>query len=276
MSQNRLTKRLRREISANPKKALFLGLLILAALYFWAPLVRGWITQGNSPTTTAIADPRADLPAAAPEKPTTTPPKEAAQGLRHPWEQLVRWMENDPRTSVAGPLPQQPPGKIRQLCLLDIASTTQLALSAQIDCPGFPITCSLMPRLKGLACQTLVLTGPTNLYQQRDPFVTPNTQIVQHNNQDRSKTADPNTTPQSLGMVLSSTIIGPHRRLARISGKTYKLGQTVTLDEDGRRIAFTLVEVHQGQVVMESVPILVSWYPESFTPGIKQHLKVYK
>ena len=108
-----------------------------------------------------------------------------------------------------------------------------------------------MPRLKGLACQTLVLTGPTNLYQQRDPFVTPNTQIVQDNNQDRSETADPNTTPQSLGMVLSSTIIGPHRRLARISRKTYKLGQIVRLDEDGRRIAFTLVEVHQGQVVME-------------------------
>lgn len=191
VSQSRLIKQLRREISANPKKALFLGLLILVALYFWAPLVCGWFTEDDSPATTAAADAEAELPSAAPAQPKT-PPEQEAEGLRHPWQQLVHWMDNDPRTLPA-----------------------------------------ILPP------------------EQRDPFLSPKPQVAEEDTQDKPKTVPPETTPEGLGMVLSSTIIGPRRRLARISGKTYKLGQSVTLEKDGQQVTFKLVELHPRRVVLE-------------------------
>ena len=39
---DKLTKQLRRDIAANPKKAAALGLMVLVALYFWGPLVWSW------------------------------------------------------------------------------------------------------------------------------------------------------------------------------------------------------------------------------------------
>ena len=195
MSQSKFIKRLRRETIANPKKALFLGLLTLAAIYFWAPLMGGWFTEDDSPSTTAVADPAAGSPAAAPGRPKTTPKEqkeEEAEVPRHHWGELARWMDNDPRTSAA-----------------------------------------ILPA------------------EQRDPFVTPRTQIAKDQAPQKPKTANPHLTPKSLGMELSSTIVGPRRRLARISGKTYKLGQTVTMDKDGQQITFTLVEVHPRRVVLE-------------------------
>jgi hypothetical protein len=39
----RLVKQLQRDAKANPKKAALLGLMVLVALYFWAPLVWQWI-----------------------------------------------------------------------------------------------------------------------------------------------------------------------------------------------------------------------------------------
>jgi hypothetical protein len=38
----KLAKQLRRDMSANPKKAAALGLMVLVALYFWGPLVAKW------------------------------------------------------------------------------------------------------------------------------------------------------------------------------------------------------------------------------------------
>ena len=38
-----LSKQLNHEITANPKKAIFLGILMAVGLYFWVPLLWGWV-----------------------------------------------------------------------------------------------------------------------------------------------------------------------------------------------------------------------------------------
>jgi hypothetical protein len=43
VSLTKLTSQLRRDIAASPQKAAALGLMIVVALYFWAPLIWGWI-----------------------------------------------------------------------------------------------------------------------------------------------------------------------------------------------------------------------------------------
>jgi len=51
----KLTKRLRRDITANPMKAGLLGLMVLVACYFWAPLIRGAV--GFKQSTAAAVSP---------------------------------------------------------------------------------------------------------------------------------------------------------------------------------------------------------------------------
>ena len=45
---DKLTKQIRRDLTANPKKAAALGLMILVALYLWGPMVWGWAVSAKS------------------------------------------------------------------------------------------------------------------------------------------------------------------------------------------------------------------------------------
>lgn len=45
---DKLTKQLRRDVTANPKKAALLGLMVLVALYFWGPLVWKFVAAKQS------------------------------------------------------------------------------------------------------------------------------------------------------------------------------------------------------------------------------------
>lgn len=189
MSLSKLTRQLRREVITNPKKAAILGLLVVVALWFWAPLVWGWIAEEEPAAETAAGEPAATSP---PASPTNSPAQsdrqhQKAQSPQHPWQQLVKWINNDPRTSPAAPLPER-----------------------------------------------------------RDPFLTPKSMVAE----DGSGKAPSDVTPQSLGMVLTTTIIGPRRRVARINGKSYQQGNTVKLDKDGQQIEFTLLEVHPRRIVL--------------------------
>jgi hypothetical protein len=97
VSANRWIKQLRREAVRNPAKAGVLGLLVVLALWFWAPLVWGWIgsREGSSqpsPTGSPLATRDASSPAPA-STPTAAP---AAT-----WQQLVEWRKRDPRTTAA-------------------------------------------------------------------------------------------------------------------------------------------------------------------------------
>ncbi len=194
----RIIRQLRREVTANPKRATVLGLLAVVALWLWAPLAIGWLAEDDSDDMTvpinSAAGPSATLPpteAAPTEAARSNAASDLAKSPPPPWQRLVEWMDNDPRTLTA--------------------------------------------------------THPS---QRRDPFVTPVTATVEANLDQQLADGPGDVTPESLGMVLSSTIIGPRRRVARINGKSYRQGRTIELTKDGRQFAFLLAEVRPRRVVL--------------------------
>ncbi len=69
MNLEKLTKQLRRDVAANPKKAALLGLMVVVALYFWGPLVWKFASvAGGKPRSNAnlasliLTDDPADSP----------------------------------------------------------------------------------------------------------------------------------------------------------------------------------------------------------------------
>ena len=106
VSPKKLVKRLRREATASPRKAAILGLLALAAMYFWLPLFRGMVVKKDTPVTSSIELPaelsdrdlgvRATARAAAPAATSG-----GAAPQEHSWEQLAGWLEQDERTRPA-------------------------------------------------------------------------------------------------------------------------------------------------------------------------------
>jgi hypothetical protein len=193
MSANKLVKRFRRELTTNPKKAAFLGLLVVVAMYFWSPLVWGWVAKGSAAPEATAASVAAGVPPGPPAESQAlakaTPAKTEISTIC--WQRLVSLMDSDPRTSTA----------------------------------------------------TLVMA-------EGDPFGAAKAAPPPPKPEAETQTVKESVTPQSLGLVLTSTIIGPRRRVARINGKTYEEGQTCELSKDGQPFAFTLAEVHPRRVVL--------------------------
>jgi len=80
---------------------------------------------------------------------------------------------------------------------------------------------------------------------------------------EQQEVAPPVVTAETLGLELSSTVVGPRRRVALIDGKTYQEGQTIRWAGDGREIEFRLAEVHPRRVILE-------WMGERFELAIPQ------
>jgi hypothetical protein len=111
----KLARQLRREMLANPKKAAALGLVVLVAMYFWAPLIAGWC-QGEKdnktavvlPTAAGAASPAAMSARAEPQGTATglsaAPRPKEPQSRMNPWDKIVEWMDKSPWTKSAGPL----------------------------------------------------------------------------------------------------------------------------------------------------------------------------
>ena len=85
----------------------------------------------------------------------------------------------------------------------------------------------------------------------RNPFaVAPSTQAAT----DAREQAQPErtqVTPESLGIELSGTAVGPLRRVAMIGGTAFREGQTIKIKQNDRPIEFRLVEVHLRRIVLE-------------------------
>jgi len=97
-----LSEQLRREARSNPKKAAVLGLLLLVAGYFWAPLVFGWFRKNPTEAPPEmIAAASAKLPGASPTNvsPSTASPVPLASARRPgvPWRTLIEWIDRDPK-----------------------------------------------------------------------------------------------------------------------------------------------------------------------------------
>ena len=64
---------------------------------------------------------------------------------------------------------------------------------------------------------------------------------------DEAQAEKPPATPDDLGLVLSTTMVGQSRRAALISGRTYELGSKIRVEGE----AFRLIEVEPNRIVLE-------------------------
>ncbi len=85
----------------------------------------------------------------------------------------------------------------------------------------------------------------------RDPFQEPKKTIDKTAIEEEAKAKTPPVSPASLGMALTSTLIGQNGGIARIGGKTYNLGQTIEVQKEGRSYKFVLAEIHDRRVVLQ-------------------------
>jgi hypothetical protein len=185
-----LQQRLRREATKNPKQAAVLGLLLVVALWFWAPLVWSWLPkdqqasapQSEQPTTVA-SQPKDDKPAEA-------EPAEAAT-VGPTWETLAAWMKQDP-----------------------------------------------------LMAPATRLVGDRNPFANAEPVEV--VEIVEPPRREERK----EWTPDAMGLVLTSTIVGPRKRAALISGRAYTQGEKIVRQVEDARVVFELVEVYPRRIVL--------------------------
>ena len=100
------------------------------------------------------------------------------------------------------------------------------------------------------------MTAPT-LTKTRDPFEPPKIDVAETKPVEPPKPKPPAITPAAAGLVLTSTIVGPQRRIAQISGKIYAVGQTIDPPKEKKEKepggpAFKLVEVQPRRAVLEA------------------------
>jgi hypothetical protein len=161
---DKLAKQLRRDLTASPKKAAALGLMLLVAAYFWLPMIWGWL--GPKQTKQPVAAGSVIL---EDEQPTNNSLKSKA-GRTFRWEQVRHRMLADPLMASAE----------YDVAWPDPFRSDSVAAAAQ--------AASAAPAGETLA-------GVVD--------------------------------PAGLGLVLTSAVVGPKRRTAIISGRTYCEGETV-------------------------------------------------
>jgi hypothetical protein len=195
---SRFSAKLRREIAANPKKAGVLALLLIVAIWFWAPLLGKWfgkpetdVKDGASTQNTATVSQATSASGVGASSHSAT---ESAINLKgklphRPWRQLVAWIEQDPRMSPA----------------------TELAIG-------------------------------------RDPFKSLPIETLEKKRAEPAS-EQPDLTPTSAGLVLTSTIVGRGQSIALIGGEAYIEGSVVAASRgDGR---FRIVEIRPREVILE-------------------------
>jgi len=216
MSVQRLIQQLGKEARRSPKKAAVLGLLTLVALWFWAPLIWSWVAPDQSGEETAVVQAGVtSAPSLAPAH--TSLPAASSQ----------------PAVSASS------------------AETAPARARGKGASPSRPDWRQLVEWM-GIATCTQPAELPEGL---RDPFalsVEPEPAVaVETESGPEPEEAQPAVDPASLGLVLSSTIVGPRLRAARIAGKTYHRGETLVVTKDGRQYQFVLAEIHPRVVVLE-------------------------
>lgn len=97
MKLDKIARQIRRDIAASPKKAAVLGLMVLVALYFWAPMIWGWIKPSDGGSK-AVASATEVILEDEPIDPVKATKKE---GRKFSWEKVRRKMAADPRMTPA-------------------------------------------------------------------------------------------------------------------------------------------------------------------------------
>lgn len=103
MNVERFVRQLRKEIKTNPKRAALLACLCGVGVYFWAPLVAGWLMPDDK---NVVAAPAKKSGSAAPAKIPGSQDKSANSGtnagvVSTPWKELWAAIQGDNRTKPA-------------------------------------------------------------------------------------------------------------------------------------------------------------------------------
>ena len=101
-----LIRKLRREVTANPKKTGILAVISVAAIWFWIPLVAKWCgaTKG-APLAAAPAASPASGPASAPTTAVTPVVQDPTPPPTSPcerWQVVAERLDRDPRMKATG------------------------------------------------------------------------------------------------------------------------------------------------------------------------------
>jgi hypothetical protein len=186
-----ISKQLKHEIAAHPKKTIVLGIMMVVGLYIWMPHFLGWINKTeDGPRSTSGTKVAGNMPPGRTNAADNLNAKKENRPLQYSWKEVLKWMDDDPRTRPA-----------QQLTI------------------------------------------------DRDPFQGPKDAIDKTLEEPEVKA--PPVSPASLGMALTSTLIGPNGGIARIGGRTYNQGQTIEAVKEGRNYKFVLTEIHDRKVVLE-------------------------
>ncbi|MGD9722401.1 MAG: hypothetical protein AB7O59_12930 [Pirellulales bacterium] len=143
--------RLQREIKAHPAKGAGLGVLLIVAAYFWAPLVRGLIAPEDAASEPS---PTPASTAAAPATTTSTPsapaPATAAGAAAYDWRKHASALDGDPNMQSTDdlPLPRDP--------FASEKSAEQKTIEAQATQPAVEAK-PLTPQEAGLVLTTTFL-----------------------------------------------------------------------------------------------------------------------
>jgi hypothetical protein len=103
MNAQRLVRQLKKEIKTNPKRAALLACLCGVGVYFWAPLVAGWVIPKDKQV---VAAPAKKSGSAASAKTPGSPSQSANAGstagvATTPWTELWATIQSDNRTKPA-------------------------------------------------------------------------------------------------------------------------------------------------------------------------------
>jgi hypothetical protein len=211
---DKLKKQLLREVKANPKKGAALGVLCLVALWFWGPLVAGWVSgsKGGSKVAKkkAAATETADGATTSSKKGNKSTDKTAQDAKSEvnskvAWGTLLEWMRNDPTmaSAVRVPIARDPfimvqPTVISPPQHTDVEETTADSAAAESK----PLAAQYSP------------------------------------------------SPESLGLTLSATVVGGQRSTAMINGRAYVIGKRVLVQSGEARYAYRLTEIHATHIVL--------------------------
>lgn len=100
MSADKLASTFKRELLRNKKKSAILAVMCLVALYFWAPLVWGWLApEGDEAALGEVVAIEEVAPSAV--STVVEAPSRAARRRETPWQDLLKAIEEDERMTSA-------------------------------------------------------------------------------------------------------------------------------------------------------------------------------
>ena len=217
MNLGKIKKKLKREVTAHPAKAAVLGGLCVVAVWFWAPLVWGWVSPAEPVASAAVTVESNSMPVPGfVPGGVSAPPAEATPAVPAvPWTQIVQWMEQDPRTCPAGAAFEHPGSSPPA-----DGQSGGLVQAAGRD-PFLP-----RPSSEDMAVASM---------EEAAPEVTP---------------APAEISPRDAGASITAVIASPTGGTAMISGRTYFLGEQVLLHKDNESYSFRLAEIYPDGVVL--------------------------